>query len=421
MLEIAKHQLVSRGGLNTAAAKKWQYFRFPYAAVGFVCAAVDGLIITASSVLGCSAYEVLSNSYVAHFDAFAFAGNVAAVLYLWMAHAAGFYRVTTIFSSQTIYRKIVSRWIFVGLLLALLAFLLKVGEIFSRGSIVSFLLLALVLLLTWRWLAGRIFNSALADGLVEGRRVVLVGSRDELTALDDESLLKDFGLTELDRVIFPNHKLLSSQLGSDEMDALNRALETARQKGADEIVLALSWSNSTRLELVRDMMRSSPLPVQLLPDGIVRTLAKNSAFSVKPSLAIELQRGPLSRLERAAKRALDILGASVGLLVLLPPMLISALVVKMDSPGPILFRQRRNGFNAKQFTIYKFRTMTVIEDDDKIVQASRFDKRVTRVGRILRQSSLDELPQLFNVLKGEMSLVGPRPHAISHDSKYANC
>jgi exopolysaccharide biosynthesis polyprenyl glycosylphosphotransferase len=99
-------------------------------------------------------------------------------------------------------------------------------------------------------------------------------------------------------------------------------------------------------------------------------------------------------------------------------MLLVAFAVKLDSCGPVFFRQRRQGFDGQDFNIFKFRSMTVLEDGAKIQQARKFDKRVTRVGRFIRATSLDELPQLFNVLRGEMSLVGPRPHAIAHDNHY---
>jgi lipopolysaccharide/colanic/teichoic acid biosynthesis glycosyltransferase len=97
---------------------------------------------------------------------------------------------------------------------------------------------------------------------------------------------------------------------------------------------------------------------------------------------------------------------------------LAAIAIKLDSPGPIVFRQRRKGFNGKQFTIYKLRSMTVQEDGTSITQASRKDARVTRVGRLLRKTSIDELPQLLNVLRGEMSLIGPRPHALAHDDHF---
>ena len=118
------------------------------------------------------------------------------------------------------------------------------------------------------------------------------------------------------------------------------------------------------------------------------------------------------------KRLIDILGAGFGLLTLLPFLAVIALIVILESKGPVLFRQRRSGLHGKIFTIYKFRTMKVMEDDADVTHATRGDNRVTRVGRFLRRSSIDELPQLINVLKGEMSLVGPRPHAVAHDQYY---
>jgi exopolysaccharide biosynthesis polyprenyl glycosylphosphotransferase len=114
-----------------------------------------------------------------------------------------------------------------------------------------------------------------------------------------------------------------------------------------------------------------------------------------------------------------VVGASLAIVVLAPLFVLAAMAIKLDSPGPVFFRQRRNGFNTSQFRIFKFRTMMVIDDGVVVLQASRNDPRVTWVGKILRQSSIDELPQLFNVLLGDMSLVGPRPHALAHDDQYS--
>src|SRR5512142_271415 len=118
------------------------------------------------------------------------------------------------------------------------------------------------------------------------------------------------------------------------------------------------------------------------------------------------------------KRSLDISIAVVLLLFLIPLLVAIALVVRMDGTGPALFRQRRGGLGGAPFVIYKFRTMRVVEDGAEIRQASKNDTRCTAVGRFLRRASLDELPQLLNVLKGEMSLVGPRPHALAHDVQF---
>jgi undecaprenyl-phosphate galactose phosphotransferase/putative colanic acid biosynthesis UDP-glucose lipid carrier transferase len=135
-------------------------------------------------------------------------------------------------------------------------------------------------------------------------------------------------------------------------------------------------------------------------------------------LAIEIQRAPLSRPQRFVKRVMDLVVAAVALLFFLPVMALTAIAIKLDSPGPVIFRQNRKGFNGKQFVIYKFRTMTVQENGAAVVQAKRDDARATAIGRLLRSTSIDELPQLMNVLKGDMSLIGPRPHALAHDNYF---
>ena len=125
-------------------------------------------------------------------------------------------------------------------------------------------------------------------------------------------------------------------------------------------------------------------------------------------------------MKQHSLRACDVAIATAALVILSPLMLLAALAIKLDSAGPAIFRQRRTGLNGREFMIYKFRSMSVTEDGPKIVQACEEDPRVTRVGRILRQSSIDELPQLLNVVRGDMSLIGPRPHAVAHDQYYAD-
>lgn len=119
------------------------------------------------------------------------------------------------------------------------------------------------------------------------------------------------------------------------------------------------------------------------------------------------------------KRGFDLVAALGALLVFLPLLLTIAIIVRMETPGPALFRQRRTGLRGQVLTVFKFRTMTVAEDGDVIRQATRGDARLTSVGRVLRKFSLDELPQVLNVLRGEMSLIGPRPHALAHDETWS--
>ena len=185
----------------------------------------------------------------------------------------------------------------------------------------------------------------------------------------------------------------------------------------DCVLLALQWSDERLRNLICDRLQVLPIRVLLLPDQHVESIFSR-ARQLGREFTIEIQRPPLSLGELALKRALDVILAS-GLLVALAPLLAAvAILIRLETPGPLIFRQRRKGFNGREFTIFKFRTMDVLEDGRVIPQARRNDPRVTRVGRILRATSIDELPQLVNVLRGHMSLVGPRPHAAAHDDGY---
>lgn len=396
-------------------------FKIPYSALQYVLSLVDGFLIIFSSIVGGGLYQIVANGEFKNADQLLGAGIIAALLYVLIGQSSGFYDLRVAFSKRRRDAgRIIMQWSLVSLLLTLLAFLMKSGAVFSRGSIICFGSLALLLLLVCRQFAKRTVMNAVAEGQVQGRRAIVLGTREELAALGVDELLERFGLTEVDRIIFSGDRNSGFAMSEDESFSLEKALAIGRERSVDEIVLAFPWSDTRKLELVRDRLRISPLPVQLVPDRRIRSLAENPSFRLRRSLSIEIQRGPLSRVEQLSKRLVDIAGASLGLIMLMPLMILSAIAIKFDSTGPIFFRQRRNGFNAKQFPIFKFRTMTVMEDGASVVQAKRFDPRVTRVGGILRRSSIDEVPQLINVLRGEMSLVGPRPHALAHDNHYGD-
>jgi putative colanic acid biosysnthesis UDP-glucose lipid carrier transferase len=161
------------------------------------------------------------------------------------------------------------------------------------------------------------------------------------------------------------------------------------------------------MSLLSDSSLHSPRGIQALPAS-ARTLAAEGQNP--PSTGL--------RVKKAIKRCLDIGLAGAAIILLAPLFIIAAIAIKLDSAGPVIFRQRRTGSDGIKFVIYKFRTMNVLEDGPTIIQARPGDHRVTYVGQLLRCSSIDELPQLFNVLKGDMSLVGPRPHALAHDNEY---
>jgi undecaprenyl-phosphate galactose phosphotransferase/putative colanic acid biosynthesis UDP-glucose lipid carrier transferase len=180
----------------------------------------------------------------------------------------------------------------------------------------------------------------------------------------------------------------------------------------------LPWDETDRIEFIKDQIKTLPVALRLVPDKSVRTLSDNTSSKGKTGPVIDLQRAPLTELQRFVKRVADVVVAAFVLIFFLPLMALAAVAIKLDSPGPIIFRQKRKGFNGKHFVILKFRTMSVQENGLDVIQAKRNDARVTTIGRLLRSSSIDELPQLINVLKGDMSLIGPRPHALAHDNYF---
>jgi Undecaprenyl-phosphate glucose phosphotransferase len=207
---------------------------------------------------------------------------------------------------------------------------------------------------------------------------------------------------------------------TDSAPLMRGVIDHIRRSGVDAVLLAIDWAHADLIEDVADHLRVLPIPVRLLPDSVSSAWLARPLVQFGSTKVVELQRLPMTRKQRTMKRLVDVFIAALALPILSPLLLVIAALIAIDSRGPILFRQRRVGLNCRTFYLYKFRTMRVVEDGAVVRQAERDDDRVTRVGRPLRRLSLDELPQLLNVLKGEMSLVGPRPHAVAHDDAYGS-
>jgi Undecaprenyl-phosphate glucose phosphotransferase len=277
----------------------------------------------------------------------------------------------------------------------------------------------LTLLIGWRALLSSYLTKALARGSFAERRVVLVGEPDEINTSDGLHRLHRCGYRPIES--FP---VLEADVDADDSmslrlrSVLDQVIRTAQSGNVEEIVLAIRWDQRRLIESIVTALRIVPIPIRLAPDRAIAGLLHKPRTEIGSTWVVELHRGPLTWSECAIKRAFDIVFSSLALLMLAPTMLIAAIVIKLDSHGPVFFSQLRNGFNNKEFWIFKFRTMTVMEQGAEVKQAARNDRRVTRVGRWLRRTSIDELPQFLNVLRGEMSLVGPRPHATVHNNEY---
>lgn len=186
----------------------------------------------------------------------------------------------------------------------------------------------------------------------------------------------------------------------------------------DRIYVALPMMQERRITKLLEDLRDTTASIYFIPDIFIFDLIQARMSEVNGIPVVSLCETPFYGVRGLLKRLTDVVVASVILLLVSPLMILIGWVIKLDSPGPILFKQRRYGLDGEEIMVYKFRTMTVCEDRGDIVQAKRNDPRITRFGAFLRRTSLDELPQFINVLQGRMSVVGPRPHAIAHNEMY---
>lgn len=257
--------------------------------------------------------------------------------------------------------------------------------------------------------AGRALVAAVLQGSARtARRTVVLGSGPQVTRLlaalqRDPVGLELIGMVE-DRPDRPARPAEGLRL----LGGMAQLAAMIRRGEVDVVAVALPWSAEERLVELLGQLSAFPVEVRVVPDLVADHLAGPDRPRLPPLVSAK----PISGLAAALKGASDYLLAITALVVAGIPMLLVALAVKLDSPGPVFFRQRRTGFNDRPFEVLKFRTMYVEATDHEAERQVRpGDPRVTRVGAVLRRTSLDELPQLFNVLRGEMSFVGPRPHA----------
>jgi putative colanic acid biosynthesis UDP-glucose lipid carrier transferase len=210
------------------------------------------------------------------------------------------------------------------------------------------------------------------------------------------------------------------QLGSEFqlIGNLEQLVKLARDGQIDTVLITLPMRAEQRIRFVLDKLSDSTVSVYIVPDFFVFELLHSRWTSMGGLPAVSVFENPLFGVDGLVKRVADLAIATAGLLAVSIPMLLIAIAVKLSSPGPIFFRQKRYGLNGQEILVWKFRSMRTCDNGPVVKQATKGDARITRVGAILRKTSLDELPQLFNVMEGNMSLVGPRPHATAHNEAY---
>jgi Undecaprenyl-phosphate glucose phosphotransferase len=385
--------------------------------VSYLLLSSDAIVILLSALVGGVGYRILAGKLGSDHLLECGVGLLASTLYVLRMHGSGHYNFREIAKPTVEFRDILMRWFSTGLLLAFIAFLLKISDVYARGAFIIFEFFAAVGLVLTRKAAKQAVARAVERGIIGGRDTVLIGDFAEMAALTPHDLLVLCGATEVNRFIFGGERGDSERTLLDA-GVISAASQYIRKHNCQQVLIALPWSDTERIELIKHQMKLLPVAAQLLPDVRIRSFTSVTSCAQRRALVVEIQRAPLSELQRLTKRGMDLALSSLALIFFLPVIGLAAFSIKVGSPGPVIFRQVRRGFNGEEFVIYKFRTMTVQENGSQVVQASRHDARVTNIGRMLRAASIDELPQLVNVIKGDMSLVGPRPHALAHDSYF---
>jgi Undecaprenyl-phosphate glucose phosphotransferase len=283
-----------------------------------------------------------------------------------------------------------------------------------------FYVTTLAALIVQRYIIVRTTALARAAGLLSAQRIFLIGTGTHVGSFINRYEPWTLGINIVGcRFLTPVVATAPTEARRAILDRdLAEAVASVRSLEPDAIFVLLPWSATETIDRCAETFLALPVEIHLGPEQVLHKFEEAKLSTLGPLASLQLTRRPLTRREIIQKRLFDLVFAAAALLVSTPLLILVALLIKLDSPGPIFFVQRRFGFNQQPFRIIKFRSMRTLDDGIVIQQARPDDPRLTRIGSWLRRWNIDEIPQLFNVLTGDMSLVGPRPHALSHDREY---
>jgi putative colanic acid biosynthesis UDP-glucose lipid carrier transferase len=322
--------------------------------------------------------------------------------------------------------RVAGGWVMVEITGVLISFSLHRSDSLSRLWLVYWAVATIVLLIVTKVIVYSILRGLRREGFNQ-RAVAIVGGAPYGRFLIEQMRSRpEAGFSPV--VMFDEDGTINHYEDPDAGDVIEgvpverdyqRMIQLVRQRGIRELWLALPISKEKAIHRFVMDLRNDFVNIRFIPDVGSLTLFNQPMVELLGVPAINLAASPITDLRVLPKRVFDRLFALAALTALSPLMLVIAAMVKLSSPGPVFFRQKRKGIDGNQFEIYKFRSMKQHKEEaGKITQATRRDPRITAVGAFLRRTSLDELPQFINVLRGEMSVVGPRPHALEHDDIY---
>ncbi|WP_162244327.1 undecaprenyl-phosphate glucose phosphotransferase [Sphingomonas sp. Leaf339] len=337
---------------------------------------------------------------------------LSAVVYALIGELTGCYDVDARFSLRYGWTRVLTAWVGSCVAMLTLAFFLKASEGFSRGWAVFWFVSVALSLVVVRGLTTVGLRSLKRRGIFN-ERVAILGANTQGRRL--ASYIRSNSVLTVDIVGCYDDRATGDDGGCIPMrGGVEQLLTDIRAERIDQVIVAMPFASDEELQDVVGRLAMLPVLIRLAPDLSSFTMAGQSMVMLGDLPLMTLFERPINDVDQVIKRVEDLLLGSIVLILAAPFLAIVALAIKLDSPGPVFFKQEREGFNHRRFRIWKFRSMrSDTLQYDEIKQAQVSDPRVTRVGRIIRATSIDEIPQLFNVVIGNMSLVGPRPHAPS--------
>lgn len=387
--------------------------------VGVALADLAAILGTALPIeIGYHAFAYHSALSLSDLQSWRMAGLLAFVVLMTNA-LRGEYTFETLLAAKPRLQPAASLWLAAWGALLVVSFATKTTTDLSRAVTVLVFALGLPALLLARGATVTLVRRLVRPASPSASRVHLVGFEEDIARFYANNEADALGL----RVVGTSYlRRVSPDAGVEARHAqmaedLDLAVSVVRFLRPDDVFILIPWADTAEVERCIDAFLRVPAALHLRPGTVLDRFPEMSVARVGRLSGINIGRRPLNVAEIVLKRVFDLTAASVALLLLSPLFALIGLAIRLDSPGPVLFRQKRYGFNQEPFAVYKFRSMRS-EENAAFRQATRNDARITRVGAFLRRTNLDELPQLLNVLKGEMSLVGPRPHALAHDRSF---
>lgn len=392
----------------TAASRQRQ--RIGFDAVAYIAALVDFIVIPVSSVAAVYLYHQLKFGLMGDPAWNVGVGLLTGLSFVLAMASMRAYNYDALASFGRQFVLIVLLFPTVLAFVLAIMFFLKLSDTFSRGAVSHLAILSMLILLGVRVAYLRWVTPAIATGFLRARNAVWVCPQNMAPERLQE--LVEIGSAHAKPAAFFYDD------GESRMSLPDRLAATGARGGVDEIIVIWPEGEPGDLVGLLDRLGQPPLPVTVVFDNTAGCVATCPRVKFGNLAAFQVQSAPLGPVERMIKRGFDLTFATAALILLSPMLILVAIAIKLDSQGPVFFFQRRLGRGNDQFSIVKFRSMRVLEDGPMVRQATRGDARITRVGAFIRATSIDELPQFWNVLRGEMSVVGPRPHAVAHDEYF---